>query len=277
MSRGSRWRLDVPVRVESVSLLRHRASAMITSVPKGPVVLGLGTVDPVITRRLADRATLVELPSATLEEYQGSLDKVVGLIVRGHALVDEAVLSRLPGLLVMARTGVGVDNVDVDAATKRGVPVVITPNAGTAAVAEGTMALVLHLVKRLTPFTELVREGRWPERERSLPGDLEDATLGVVGFGRIGYRVAHLAMEFGMHVVVFDPYLEPSDPRLAHVARVDLDDLARVSDVVTLHAPLTNESRAIINAEFLAKCKTGMILVNSARGTLVDLTRHTRR
>ena len=94
---------------------------MITSVPKGRVVLGLGTVDPVITRRLADRATLVELPSATLAEYQGSLDKVVGLIVRGHALVDEAVLNRLPGLLVMARTGVGVDNVDVDAATKRGV------------------------------------------------------------------------------------------------------------------------------------------------------------
>ena len=247
------------------------------ALPVRRVVLALGTVDPVVHVQLAGRATVVELSSGTLEQYHGALDTVVGLIVRGHAVVDEAVLNRLPELLVVARTGVGVDNVDLDAATKRGLPVVITPHAGTAAVAEGTMALVLHLVKRLTPLTALVRDGRWSERERSLPGDLEGATLGIVGFGRIGSRVGHLATEFGMRVVVFDPYLGPSDPRLAHVALVDLDELARVSDVVTLHAPLTNESRAIVNAEFLARCKPGMILVNAGAARLSTLTRRTRR
>jgi D-3-phosphoglycerate dehydrogenase / 2-oxoglutarate reductase len=106
-----------------------------------------------------------------------------------------------PRLRVLARTGVGVDHVDLQAATARGIPVVITPGSGTRAVAEGVFALALHLVKRLGPSTELVRQGRWADRGQLSLGDLDGATIGIVGYGRIGWRVGELATAFGMHVL----------------------------------------------------------------------------
>jgi D-3-phosphoglycerate dehydrogenase / 2-oxoglutarate reductase len=235
------------------------------------VVLSLGPVPRLVFERLAPVATLVELPSAQLSEYRGSPEDVVALVARGHASVDANMIARLPGLRVIARTGVGVDLVDVEAATARGIPVAITATAGTRAVAEGAFALILHLVKRLGPYTELVRSDRWAEREFAPPGDLDGAVLGIVGLGRIGSRVGEIGRAMGMEILAHDPYLDPKAPMDAAMTLVDLPELAADSDVITLHAPLTEDSRGMMGEKLLSQCKPGAVMVNSSRGALLDL------
>jgi D-3-phosphoglycerate dehydrogenase len=145
---------------------------------------------------------------------------------------------------VLARTGVGVDLVDVEAATARGLPVVITPGSGTRAVAEGVFALALHLVKRLGPLTALVSEGRWAQRDGNSIGDLDGATIGIVGYGRIGRRVAEIAEAFGMRVLAHDPVAPPPADR----NRPELAHLVAEADVLTPH--LMGMSRRATRATF---------------------------
>jgi phosphoglycerate dehydrogenase-like enzyme len=190
-----------------------------------------------------------------------------GAVVRADAVVDAALLARAPRLRVLARTGVGVDLVDVDEASARGIAVVITPGAGTRAVAEGVLAHALHLVKRLGPLTRLVREGRWADRTGVTVGDLDGATIGIVGYGRIGRRVAELAAAFGMRVLAHDPISPPP----AEVDCPDLGELAEASDVLTLHAPLTEATYHLVDAGFLGRIRPGAVLVNCGRGGLLDL------
>jgi D-3-phosphoglycerate dehydrogenase / 2-oxoglutarate reductase len=167
----------------------------------------------------------------------------------------------------VARTGVGVDLVDLEAATARGVAVVVTPGSGTRAVAEGVLALALHLVKRLGPLTALVRGGRWAERSRVPVGDLDGATIGIVGYGRIGRRVGDLAAAFGMRVLAHDPFSPPP----GEVACPDLATLAAASDVLTLHVPLTEATRHLVDAALLSRIRPRAVLVNCGRGGLLDL------
>jgi phosphoglycerate dehydrogenase-like enzyme len=223
-------------------------------------VVALGQVDPdLVVPYLPDTARFVTDPGA--EE----LAAAVGAVVRADALVDSALLDRMPKLRVLARTGVGVDNVDVAEATRRGIPVVVTPGAGTSAVAEGTMAMVLHLVKKLTWSTACVAEGRWAQRGEQTIGDLEGSVIGIIGYGRIGRRVGELARAFGMTVIAHDP-LTGSAPEL-----VDLDELRRGSHVITLHLPLTETTRHLVDDEFLDGVLPGAVLVNCGRGGLLDL------
>jgi D-3-phosphoglycerate dehydrogenase len=182
-------------------------------------------------------------------------------------VVDAELFDRAPRLRVVARTGVGVDLVDLEAATARGVTVVVTPGSGTRAVAEGVLALALHLVKRLGPLTDLVRDGRWAERGQVAVGDLDGATIGIVGYGRIGRRVGELAAAFGMRVLAHDPFSPPS----ADVNCPDLGALAAASDVLTLHAPLTDQTRHLVDEAFLARVQPAAVLVNCGRGGLLDL------
>ena len=196
-----------------------------------PTVVALGEVDPeLVTAHLPEGTTFVAEPTAD------DLRAASGAIVRADATVDQALLDRMPHLRVLARTGVGVDAVDVDEATRRGIAVVITPGAGTNAVAEGALAMVLHLVKRLRWTTACVAEGRWADRGTRILGDLDGATLGIIGYGRIGRRVAHLAQAFGMTVVAHDPFAKATSEL------VELAELRRRADVVTLHLPLTDQT-----------------------------------
>ncbi|MET7317360.1 NAD(P)-dependent oxidoreductase [Streptomyces thermoviolaceus] len=220
----------------------------------GPV--DAGTVGPV----LGERVTFVTDPTPE------DLAVAEGAIVRADRRVDEDFLDRTPRLRVIARTGVGVDLVDVTAASARGIPVVITPDSGSRAVAEGVFAMTLHLTKRLKPLTELVRDGRWAERNAVPVGDLDGATLGIIGYGRIGRRVGELAAAFGMSTLAYDPFSPPP----SQFACSDLGELAESSDVLTLHAPLTDGTRHLVNEELLARVKPGTILINCGRGGLLD-------
>ena len=227
-----------------------------------PVVVALGPVDPaLVTGVLGDDIAFVADPS------EPDIANAVGAIVRADAVVDATFLARAPRLRVLARTGVGVDHVDLPAATARGIPIVITPGSGTRAVAEGVFALALHLVKRLGPSTDLVRQGRWADRSQLSVGDLEGATIGIIGYGRIGRRVGELATAFGMDVLAYDPISAPPP----EITASDLLELASASDVLTLHVPLTQETHHLLDKAFLDRVRSGTILINCSRGGLVDL------
>jgi D-3-phosphoglycerate dehydrogenase len=226
------------------------------------MILAIGTVDDRVRARLSSHGELVEVAPDDGDAIERWLPEAVGIVARATAVIDADVLSA-PALRVVGRSGVGVDRVDLEAATRRGIPIVITPNAGTRGVAEGALALMLHLVKRLGPLTALVRDGRWAQRD-SLPlGDLDGATLAVIGYGRIGRRVAELARAFGMRVLASDPYADDAD--------VELHDALAAADVISLHAPLTPETQGLIGAAALRHVKPGAVLVNCGRGGLLDL------
>jgi D-3-phosphoglycerate dehydrogenase len=243
------------------------------------VVVALGDVAPdLVVGHLPPDARFVADPAP--EDLHGA----AGAIVRADAVVDTAMLDRMPNLRVLARTGVGVERVDVAEATRRGIAVVVTPGAGTHAVAEGALAMILHLVKRLRATTECVARGRWSERGGITPGDLDGATIGIVGYGRIGRRVGHLARAFGMTVLAHDPYLadagasRPGAPGPDDGATivdgaelVSLDALRTRSTVITLHLPLTPQTFHLVDSTFLAGLPMGTILVNCGRGGLLDL------
>jgi D-3-phosphoglycerate dehydrogenase / 2-oxoglutarate reductase len=226
------------------------------------VVVGLGAVDPaLVTGVLGDGVDFVATPS------EADLAVAEGAIVRADAVVDAAFLDRTPRMRVLARTGVGTDLVDLDAASARGIAVVVTPGSGTRAVAEGVLAHALALVKRLGPLTALVRQGRWAQRTAGgPPGDLDGATIGILGYGRIGRRVGALAEAFGMRVLAHDPIAPPP----ADVA-AGLDELLAAADVLTLHVPLTPGTHHLVDAALLARTRPGAVLVNCGRGGLLDL------
>jgi D-3-phosphoglycerate dehydrogenase len=226
-----------------------------------PLVVGLGVVDPeLVADVFTGRCRFVAVPTDTdLREAQGA-------IVRADATIDIALLDRAPRLRVIARTGVGVERVDLETATARGIAVVVTPGAGAGAVAEGAIAMAMHLVKRFGRLTDLVRSGRWADRGSVAVGDLAGSTLGVVGFGRIGQQAATLGAALGMKVLAYDPVSEPS----AGLRCGTLGELLSRSDVITLHLPLTPDTHHLIDTESLAMTKPGAILVNCGRGSLVD-------
>lgn len=193
-----------------------------------------------------------------------------GLIVRGTP-VDEALLAKAERLSVVCRHGVGYDLVDVPALTKRGIALMITAEANAASVAEHALMLMLNLARNVVPVSAAVRRGEWRVRGQSGTFELGGRKVLVVGFGRIGTRVARLCSAFGMQVMVHDPYLPAGTIRGAGYEAVkDRDAGLAQADIVTLHVPANAETRGMVNAAFLARMKRGAVLVNTARGTLVD-------
>jgi len=190
------------------------------------------------------------------------------LVVRSATKVTAELLKAGKRLKVVGRAGIGVDNVDVAAATELGILVVNAPTANLMSATEHTFALLLALARRVPEADASVKAGEW---NRKLVGvELEHKTLGVVGFGRIGQRVAERARGFGMKVVAYDPFLDAAGARKLEVELLPLDELLRRSDVVTLHTPSTRETRGMINRERLALMKKDALLVNCARGGIVD-------
>ncbi len=191
------------------------------------------------------------------------------LLVRSATKVDAELLAAAARLRIVARAGTGVDNVDVAAASARGILVVNSPGANTISVAEHACALMLALARSIPAADRAMKEGRW-EKRRFLGNELRGKTLGVVGLGRIGQEVAQRARAFGMEIVAHDPFIAVDIADSVGARLVSLDDLCATADYLTLHLPLTPETRHVLNAERLAKCRHGLRIINTARGELVD-------
>ena len=191
------------------------------------------------------------------------------LLVRSAVFVNAAMMDKAPKLRVIGRAGVGVDNIDLDAATKRGICVMNTPGGNAIAVAEHTLALMLALARHLTRADSTTHAGKW--EKKSLQGtELRAKTLGIVGLGKVGMEVAKRAQAFGMKVVAHDPYVAASLAQQLLITLVPLDELFAQSDYITLHVGLTPQTQGMINAANIAKMKKGVRLVNCARGELLD-------
>jgi phosphoglycerate dehydrogenase-like enzyme len=205
------------------------------------------------------------------EALRPLLAQAVGLVARGPTVVSAELLAAAPCLRVIGRSGVGVDGIDLQAATARGIPVVITPGANTDAVAEGTIALLLALIKRLPALDAAVRDGRWEERDTLGPGDVAGTTLAVAGYGAIGRRVGAMARALGMHVLVCDPALDEEGAAADGVELVALEDAVARADHVTLHVPLTDATRGLVSSELLSRARPGLRVVNVSRGPVAPL------
>ena len=203
------------------------------------------------------------------ERFRRTLAEARALIVRSATQVDRALLERAPRLEVVGRAGVGVDNIDVEAATERGIAVLNAPAGNTVSAAELTCALILSVVRRVPSADRSVRAGEW-KRGRFGGVELRGKTLGLVGAGRIGGEVARRMQAFGMKVVAHDPYLSEERARDLEIERVELDDVIARADVLSLHVPLTDQTRGMIGDAQLAAMKPTAVLVNVARGGVVD-------
>ena len=206
-------------------------------------------------------------PPDDLAERIGAYD---ALIVRSATSVSAALLEHAGRLKVIGRAGTGVDNVDVAAATRRGIIVANAPGSNMVAAAEHALGLLLAIARNIPQAHAALVQGRW-ERKRFGGVELADKVLGIVGFGRIGQLVATRARSFGMRVVVFDPFVSAERCRELQVSSASLENLLLQADFVTLHAPLTADTRHLIDAERIALMKPGVRIVNAARGDLVDL------
>ena len=182
--------------------------------------------------------------------------------------VDAKLLESAPKLRVVGRAGVGVDNIDTDAATHRGIVVMNTPGANAVAVAELTLGLMISMARSVPRANSTMHAGKW--EKKSLQGsELRGKTLGIVGLGRIGLEVARRARAFGMELIGYDPFIAPVIARENHVTLVPIDEIFKESDYLTLHVGLTTQTEGLINATSLAIMKKGIRIINCARGELI--------
>jgi D-3-phosphoglycerate dehydrogenase len=205
----------------------------------------------------------------TAEELLEIVGQYDGWIVRSKTRVTAVLLEAATRLRVVGRAGVGVDNIDLDAATRRGVVVMNTPGGSSVTVAELTFAMMLAMARDIPAATASMKSGRW-EKKRFQGHELAGKTLGVVGVGRIGSMVVERAIAFGMRVLVHDPFATPEAIARLGAELVELDDLLGRADVVSLHVPLTERTRHLLDAERLHRMKQGAYLVNCARGGIID-------
>ncbi len=204
-------------------------------------------------------------PEALVEALQGAQ----ALVVRSQTRVTAEVLEAAPDLVVVGRAGIGLDNVDVAAATRRGIMVVNAPQSNIVSAAEHAMALLLAQARNVPQAHAALKAGRW-ERSRWTGVELAGKTLGVVGLGRIGALVAQRALAFGMRLCAYDPYVAPERARQMGVELLDLEDLVATADFLTVHLPRTPDTVGLLGREVLAKARPGLRIVNTARGGIVD-------
>lgn len=216
-----------------------------------------------------DRFELIEQSGLKGEELARAIEPANAVIVRSSTRITRDSLKYAKGLQVIGRAGVGVDNIDVEAATESGVAVLNAPSGNTISAAELTLALLLALVRRVPGADKSMRAGEW-DRKSFNGTELYGKTLGLVGAGRIGSEVAKRARAFGMRVIVYDPYLTADRAAALEMEIATLDDVLKRADVITLHVPLTEATANLIDAKKLALMKKTAVIVNAARGGVVN-------
>ena len=202
-------------------------------------------------------------------ELPAALSGCVGLVVRSETKVTADLMDSATTLRVIGRAGVGVDNIDVPAATERGIVVMNAPDGNTITTAEHTIALLIALARRVPQANNSLKSGHW-DRKLFIGVELQGKTLGVVGMGRIGRTVSARARAFGMKIVAFDPFIAPEQARDLEIELAPLDELFASADFITIHTPLTAETRGVIGRDAFARMKKGVRIINCARGGLVD-------
>jgi len=207
--------------------------------------------------------------SMSRAEALAAVSQADALVIRSATRVDAEMLEAATRLRVIARAGVGVDNVDLVAATQRGVVVMNTPDGNTISTAEYTLGLMLALARHIPHSYNDLQAGRW-ERKAFMGVELRRKTLGIIGFGRIGRAVAKRAQAFEMRVIAHDPYITPEMAISLNVEIVNLDTLYDQADFITLHSTINDETREMINAASIARMKPGVRIINAARGALVN-------
>lgn len=217
-----------------------------------------------------DRGVKVDFkPGMSAEDLLANIGRYEGLAIRSATKVTPAVLAKAGKLKVIGRAGIGVDNVDTDAATQKGVVVMNTPFGNTTTTAEHAIAMMMALVRQIPLANASTQAGKW-EKSRFMGMEVTGKTLGLIGCGNVGSIVADRAQGLRMRVVAFDPYLSPERAVEIGVEKVDLDELYTRADIITLHTPLTDSTRNLINAESIARMKKGVRIINCARGGIVN-------
>lgn len=236
---------------------------------KSKVLIADPAVHPAGLELLETMAELIIMPPyAPVEAVVAAAGEVEAILAR-TAKISAAVIRAAPRLKIVSRHGVGVDSVDVAECTRHGVLVTITGEANAAAVSEHAFGMLLALSNKLVQAHASVKAGEW-NRERFVGVELEGKTLGLVGLGRIGSRMARQAQGFGMEVLVYDPYIDAQKAQQAGASLADLPALLRQADFISLHIPLTAETRHLIGRAALALMKPSAVLINTARGGLID-------
>ncbi len=217
----------------------------------------------------ADSFVIDKRTSLKAGELSAALSEADGLIVRSETKVTADLLSDAKRLRVIGRAGVGVDNIDVAAATARGIVVMNAPDGNTITTAEHTIALLVALARNVAQANSSVKAAKW-ERKKFIGAELSGKTLGIVGLGRIGRAVAQRATALGMKVIAHDPFIAVDQTGDVEIEAATLDEVLARADFLTIHTPLTTETRGLINAEAFAKMKSGARVINCARGGLID-------
>jgi D-3-phosphoglycerate dehydrogenase len=213
-----------------------------------------------------DMNILTGFDAASLETHvsEGTIDAI---ITRGKGQVRSPLMDALPNLKVISRCGVGLDNIDVAEATKRGIKVVNAPNSNANTIAEHTISLLLVLQRNLYNAISMVKEGRWQDRGGYVGDELHGKTLGILGMGNIGKKVAKIADALGMNIIYWS-----SREEAVPYSFMDLDTVLKTSDCISLHLPLTKETENLIDAQALAQMKPSALIINTARGKIIDQT-----
>lgn len=218
-----------------------------------------------------ERFQLIESTGLTGGALREALADVDGVIIRSTTTLDAAALDDAARLRVIGRAGVGVDNIDVAAATARGIAVFNAPSGNTTSAAELTMALILGVMRKVAAADRSMRAGEW-DRKPFRGAELFGKTLALIGAGRIGGEVAKRARAFGMKVIAYDPYLQPERAAQLHITTVSLEEALRQGDVISLHVPLTDATAGLIGADELAMMKPTAVIINAARGGVLEET-----
>jgi D-3-phosphoglycerate dehydrogenase len=236
-----------------------------------PVVLIAEELAPSVLEVLGGEVEIRHVDGADRAALLPALADASAVMIRSATQIDAEALAAAPELKVVARAGIGLDNVDVATATERGVMVVNAPMSNIVSAAEHAVALLLAAARHIPAADASLRAGQW-QRSKFTGVEVADKTVGVVGLGRIGVLVAQRLAAFGVDLIAFDPYIQPGRAAQFGVRLVSLEELLRESDFITVHLPKTPETAGLIGADELALTKRGVILVNAARGGLVDET-----
>jgi len=237
-----------------------------------PVVLIAEELSPATLEALGPDFEVRNCDGANRAELLEALGKGVdAVLIRSATKMDAEAIAAAKGLRVIARAGVGLDNVDIPASTAAGVMVVNAPTSNIVSAAELAIALLLASARFVSPAHAALRNGKWA-RSKYTGAELFEKTLGIVGFGRIGQLVAHRMQAFGMNVIAYDPYLQPAKAAQLNVELVELDELLKRSDFITIHLPKTKETSNLVGEEALKKVKPEVRIINAARGGVLDET-----